>query len=249
MPCLAHDFGDVAIDDHVAFFNHSDSRTHVCQFRQDMAADDDSFAHLSESSEEISDFDAGAGVQSAGGLIQQQHLRVVQQCAGQSDALSLSAGQFVDHGIAFEGHIDKFKFFFNDFAPSLGNDAIGGGEEFEVFHDGHIVVDAEEVGHEADQSADFFLVCVDGFSADVGFTVIGREECGDHPHGGGFARPVGSDETKHVTFLQSECDVIGGDEAAVAFCEVSSFDHGRVRGAGPDGVRGLRLKQRLWKTT
>lgn len=187
LPCFAHDFGDVAIDDHMAFLDHTDSGTDVCQFREDVAADDDGFSHLPQSSEEISDLNAGSRVQSAGGFIQQQHLWIVEQCACESDALSLSARQFVDHGISFEGHVDKFEFFFDDFASSFGHDAVSGGEEFEVFDDGHIIVHAEEVGHETDESADFFLVGVDGFSADVGFAVIGCQQCGDHPHGGGFA--------------------------------------------------------------
>lgn len=88
---FSHDFGDVAIDDHVTFLDHANAGADICEFGEDVAADDDSFLHFAQSAEEPADFDASSGVKSAGGFIEEEDFGVMEECASESDALSLSA--------------------------------------------------------------------------------------------------------------------------------------------------------------
>ena len=201
-----------------------------------MAADDDGLLHLAELLEQVANFDAGARVKSAGGFVEQQHLRLVQQHASEADALRLSARQLIDHRVSFECHVNEFEFVLADLSASGAVDAIGGGEEFEVLDDGHVVVHAEEVGHEANQATDFLRVGVDRLAADVRLAVIRREQRRQHAHRCGLARTVGADESEDVTLGQLEVDVVDGDQVAVAFRELIGFDHGVLVSLGSEAL-------------
>lgn len=244
---LSHDFSDVSVNDHIAFFDHTDARADICQFRQNVAADDHRFLHFAQPAKESADFDTSTGIESAGRFIEKQDLRIMQKSACESDSLGLAAREFVYHGVAFEGHVNKLEFFFDDFAATMAIDAVSGCEEFEIFDDGHVVVYAKEVRHEADESANFLLICVNGFSADIGFAVVRCQQRCDHSHGGCFPGPVWPDETKHIALSQPECDVVGSDQVAVAFREVPGFDHGfRLMIEKRRGASWRRDEQEFW---
>jgi hypothetical protein len=53
----------------------------------------------------------------------------------------------------------------------------------------------------------------------------GLVESGDHPHGGGFARPVRAEEPGHGPGLNHETQTIDGDLGAVPLREVLDLDH------------------------
>ena len=104
-------------------------------------------------------------------------------------------------------------------------DAIGGRKEFEVFDDLHVIVDAEEVGHVADQAADLFGMRIDGIATDVGFAPAGAEQRGDDSHRGRLARAVGADESEQIPSVQLQFDRLNGNKVAVLLGQISRFDH------------------------
>ena len=65
----------------------------VGQLGQDVRGDQDRLAHPVQFLEQLADLDAGPRVQAAGRLVQQQHLRIVQQHAGQAQPLLHAARQ------------------------------------------------------------------------------------------------------------------------------------------------------------
>ncbi len=232
---LLHDLVDVAVREHHALLDDADAGADVGQFRQDVARHDHGLVHSAQPLEQVPHLDAGAGVEAAGRLVEQQDLRIVQQRAGQADPLRLPATERVDHRVALEAHVDQVELLLADLPPAGAVDAVGGGEEFEVLDDGHVVVHAEEVGHVADQPPDLLRMRVDALAADVGFAVVGLKQRGDHPHRGRLARAVRADESEDVAFLERKVDLVRGDQVAVAFGELAGFDH-----AAAGGERCLR---------
>ena len=62
---------------------------------------------LPEFLEQFAHLDAGARVEAAGRLVEQQHLRVVQQHAGQAEPLRHAARQARDQGVALVAEVDR----------------------------------------------------------------------------------------------------------------------------------------------
>jgi len=225
---LLHDLIDLAVDEEDSLFDHADLITDVGKLRKNVAGDDDGLVEFAKPLKQVADFDADAGVETAGRFVEEENLRFVEEYAGEADALRLTAGELIDHRIALVGHVDEFEFFFADLAAVRTVDAVGRGEEFEVFNDLHVIIDAEEVGHIADESADFLRMGIDRFSADVGFAVIGIEEGGQHAHGRGLTRSVRTDEAEDVPLSERQVEIVDGDQIAVAFCQLAGLNHGKV---------------------
>ena len=84
---LPHDLVDGAGEQQDAALDDAD---HVAQLRQlvkDVAGDDDRLTHPLELLEQLTNLDAGAGIETGGGLVHQQHLGIVQQDASNAEAL------------------------------------------------------------------------------------------------------------------------------------------------------------------
>ena len=97
-------------------------------------------------------FEAGAGVEAAGGFVEDQHGRVVDERLGQAEPLLHAAGEAVDEVVALVGEVEQLEHVADDgFAAAAGN-LVGDGEEVQELPDFHAVVDAEVVGHVADDS-------------------------------------------------------------------------------------------------
>jgi hypothetical protein len=60
-------------------------------------------------------------------------------------------------------------------------------------------------------------------TTDIGFSLCWFEQRGNDPHGGGFASPVGPNESEQVTLLQFQIDIINGEHITVFFCESDCF--------------------------
>ena len=165
------------------------------------------------------------GIEPAGRLVEQQHLRIVQQHAGQAEPLRHAAGKARGQRVALVVQVDQVEHFVADLPPLGPVDPIGGGEELEILDHLHVVVDAEEIGHEADQPADFLRPGVDRVAADVGLAPGGIEQRGQDLHRGGLARPVRPDEAEHVPRLELDVERFDGEQLAVFLREVAGLDH------------------------
>src|SRR5262245_4517152 len=95
-----HDFGDVVIHQQFAFFDDADFVADIREFREDVAGNHDGFAQVAKLLEQTANFDASSRVEAAGWLVQQQYLRIVQQDAGQTQALGHAARQAGDKRFA-----------------------------------------------------------------------------------------------------------------------------------------------------
>src|SRR5262249_49449688 len=66
----------------LALLDDANLVTQIRQFRQDVRADQDRLAHALKLFEQLAHFDAGARIEIASRLVQQQHLGVVNEYAG-----------------------------------------------------------------------------------------------------------------------------------------------------------------------
>ena len=99
----------VAAGQQAAVFDDADSIADVGQLRKDVAGDKDRLAEPLQPLEQPAHLDPSPGIQAAGGLIEQQDLRIVQEHAGQTESLRHAAGQARHQFVPFEGEIDQFE--------------------------------------------------------------------------------------------------------------------------------------------
>ena len=168
-----------------------------------------------------------AGVQAAGRLVEDQHLGVVQEHAGQAQPLRHAAGKAGDEGLALVAQVDQVEHLVADLLPPRTLDAVGRGEELQVLDDLHVVVDAEEVGHVADDPPDLLGMRVDRVAADAGLAPGGLQERGQDPHRRRLAGTVGADVAEEVALVEVQGQVLQGVQFAVDFGQVLCLDHGK----------------------
>ena len=125
-----------------------------------------------ELAEELAQLDAGPRIEAGGRLVEEQHLRVVDERVGEAQALLHAAGQALDVRVALVAEVDEVEEVADHPPPPGGRDAVAAGEEVEVLPDLHVVVDPEDVRHEAEDATGGVGVPADVDPGDLG--VAGR---------------------------------------------------------------------------
>ena len=112
-----HHLGHVPLTFISPRLDDADLVAHVGQLGQDVAGDHDRLAQLAQMLDDPADFDPHPRVQPAGRLVEQQHLRIVQQHAGQPQPLRHAAGKAGGQGIALVVQADQFEHFVANLPP------------------------------------------------------------------------------------------------------------------------------------
>ncbi len=158
----------------------------------------------------------------------------MEQGPSQAQALGHAAREAGHQGIAFVGQVDQLEDLFADLPPRRAFDPIGRSEELEVLDHLHIVIDAEEVGHVADDAADFLRAGVDRVAAHGRLTPGGIQERGEDPHRRRLARAVGADEAVDVPLIERQVEPIESVQLPVHLGQFMRLDHERApRVSGP----------------
>ena len=193
--------GDRAAVNEFAFFDDGDAVAEVLEFAENVGGDKDGFAHALEFLEDGHHFDAGSGVQAAGGFVEEEELGVVDEDAGEAEPLLHAAAKGADEGSLFVRQSDEFEHVFDGAFALFGGDFVAGAKEVEVFGDFHVFVDAKEVGHVADEVADGVGVAGDVVAEYLGAAFAGGKEGGENAQCGGLAGAVGADEAEEVALM------------------------------------------------
>ena len=201
-------------------------RAAVGQLGEDVAGDEDRLAHRAQLFEQRLHFEPGPRVEAAGGLVEDQHGRVVDERFGQAEPLLHAARQAVDEVVALVREVEQLQHVADDGFAAAARNLVGDGEEVQELPDLHAVVDAEVVGHVADALADADRVARDAVAVDGAFAGGGPEQRGEEANRGALAGAVGADEAEHLAGADLEIQVLDGDEFAVDLGEVAEFDHG-----------------------
>ena len=179
------------------------------------------------------------GVEGAGGLVEQDHVRIHGKGTGNGNALLLAAGQAlgVDVGLVGQAHTGQ------QLVGALGNGFLvlqleQTGGQFQVLLHGQVGEEVEVLEHHAHLLAN---------TVDVGFVHLGAlkfDAAGggnlqpvQAPQKGGLAAAGGSDQAHHVAAVNINIDALqhvqsGGGQlcarllfAAVGFCQAADFQN------------------------
>ena len=77
-----------------------DRGAQLLELGEDVAADHDRLAEAAKLAEELAQLDAGARIEAGGGLVEQEHLGIVDERVGEAEALLHAAGEAEDVGVA-----------------------------------------------------------------------------------------------------------------------------------------------------
>ena len=147
------------------------------------------------------------------------------KCSGQAETLFHSPAERVDLGFAAFSEVNQLQQLGRDPPAAAAGHAMASGIELEVLLSGQPVVDAEEVGHVADQRPHRCRVLADRDAADRGPTSIRRCQGGEDADGGGLAGSVGPDEAEDLALGHAEADIRHRDLAAVPLAQLLDSDH------------------------
>ena len=215
----------------VAFLDNSDPVAEGLELAQDVGGDEDGFALFAELAQDIHHFDTGSGVQAAGRFIQEEEVRVMDEDSGQAQALLHTAAEVSGQVVALLGEADQLEDFLNFFGPMRALHLIAGAKEIEILDDEHILVDAESIGHIADQAANLIALFVNIIAVNAGCARGRPQEKGEYFQGGRFAGAVAADEAENIAPGHLKVQAIEGDQLPVGMREVKRFD-------GPGGLGG-----------
>ncbi len=142
----------------------------------------------------------------AGGLIEKQNLRLVQQRGRHGEALFVAAGQLRAGSARVLRQLELLHRPADARASALAAQTIGAGEELEVLHDAQRPVERELLRDISQARAGR-----GGRMAHVGarhmqLTAARRQQPAQHAEGGGLARAVGSEQPEDLAAAHLEVD-------------------------------------------
>jgi hypothetical protein len=154
--------------------------------------------------------DAGR-VESVGGLVEDQRVRVADQDGGDPETLPYAEGVVADPpGRLLRCEADQVQHLF-DALPGEPHEPLRDGQGLATRAPGGLSGCVEE---DADLESGVGQVRVVA-SRDRGGSRCGGREADEDPHGGGLPGAVGSEEAGHATRSSGEADVVDGGEGTV----------------------------------
>ena len=149
----------------------------------------------------------------------------MQHRAGQTEAL-LHAPREAHHlGLLLMAEVYERQQVGNQLGATGGQDGVGGGKEVEVFRRLHVVVDAEEVGHEPNLPPHRRSLAHHRMARHISFTVAWQQQRGENPHGRRLPRAIWPDEAVNRPLRNAQIQMIEGDHPAIAPRQVAGLDN------------------------
>ena len=220
----ADHLGHAARGHQPAVLDDADLGADVGHFGQDVGREEDRLAHPLQGAQQLAHLNARPRVKAAGRLVEDEHLWVVGEGAGQAEALLHTPAERLDVGVAFRAQVYQGQQVVNHARAGGSGDVVAGGEEVEILPDLHVVVDAEEVGHVADGAADGDRLFGDGVAGNPRLAGGRPQQRGQDAHRRRLARAVGADEAEDGPLLDAEGQVFDGGQVAVALGDALEFD-------------------------
>ena len=219
---LGGEVGHGVVGDDAAVGDDDGAGAYGLDLLHDVGGEEDRLV-LADLTDEGADFLELVGVEAGGGLVEDEHVGVVDERLSEADALLVALGELGDALVGFGGeacHADHL------LHPVAGiGDLIDAGGEGEELADIHLHVERVLLGEVADVGADREGVVVDALSANQHVALGGGDEAGDDLHEGGFAGAVGAEEADDFAFFGGEADVVEGALLAVVFGDLLNFEH------------------------
>lgn len=194
----AEKFGRRGEGDKAAGFKKSDARSKKQSFAEVVSDEDDGFAEAAGEGKEFTlELGASDGIECAKGLIHEKNRRIGGESASDTDALALTAGEFVGTAVGKLGGIEADE---SEQLPNADGGAatvplFEGREQSDVFGDGEMREKASLLNDVADATAK-----ADGVGAGRGaaghedLTLRGKQQAIDEFEESGFAAAAAAEE-------------------------------------------------------
>ena len=196
------------------------------EFAEDVGGDKDGFAEALELLEDLHELDAGAGIEAAGGFVEEEEIGIVDEDAGEGDALLHPAREALDEVVFAPGHIGEGEHVGDGFIPLALGEAVGCAKEVEVFKDAHLPIHGEMIGHIADLASHVVAVLHDVPPEHADAAGLRLEQGGEDFECGGLARAIRPHEAVDALAGDGEGDVGDGDVVFVSVPEPANINDG-----------------------
>ena len=200
--------------DDAAFIDDGHAVAELLGFFDVVGGQQDGALLAAQVQDEFVDFEAGLGVESGGGLVEEEDLRIVEHGERQGQALLLPAGEFGVLRVALLPELEALQELI-----AIHGAGVEGGEELHGLADFELLL--EVGGLQADADAVFELKGLDlGVAAEHADAAAGTgAQALEDFDGGGFAGAVGAEQAEDFAGADFEIDAFDGRKAAVALGE------------------------------
>ena len=179
------------------------------------------------------------GIEAVSGFVQDQHIGIVQDRLRQPHPPAKPLGERIDRLVQHAGQSGLRHGPVPRRAGGRAMQIADPGDKAQKFARGHFAIS----GGAFRQIADFGLrperVTADVVAADARRAAVGRQKAGHHLHGGGFARPIGPQETQNLALPDNKGQAGHCRDRVKTLGEVFNFEHSPEHKQG----REVRLKK------
>ena len=179
----------------------------------------------SQALDQLAGLDDLLGVEARGGLVEDEHVRVVEDGLGEAHPLAVALRELADEGVAHVAHPGLPDHVVDLPAAILGGDPLDLGAEAEEVQDRHVRVEGRGLRDVADPPLDLEGGLEDVVAPHPRGPVGGRQVAGEDAHRRGLPGPVGAQEAQDLPLLDAEGDPVDRGMAAVPLGEVLDLDH------------------------
>ncbi|GLK58309.1 hypothetical protein GCM10017624_04660 [Azotobacter vinelandii] len=165
-------------------------------------------------------------VDAGGGFVEDQDFRVVQHRHGQREALAHAQRQLFGQAVADLAQVEAVEHFADARRALRLGEVEQAGVQLQVLQDRQFAVEGERLGHVAHPPARVDVLRVHRLAEQQGLALAGRQQAGEHLHGGGFAAAVGAEEAEDFPAFDAEVHVVHRDEVAEAAGQAMGLDGG-----------------------
>ena len=208
--------GGCFVGDDAAVRDDDGARADLVHLFQNVRRDDDQLV-FAELIDQTPNLVLLIRIESVGGFVENQHLRIVNQRLRQADAAPETLRQGLDDLVDHRAQAQPVDDDVAALAPQLTAQPAHVGDEVQKFADGHLTVARRPFRQIAHASLRRDRSALDVVPADRHLTLGGRNEAGDHPHGRGLAGAVGAQEAEHLSRRDAEVQIVDRQLVAIAF--------------------------------
>ncbi|OHB78010.1 MAG: hypothetical protein A2W31_17890 [Planctomycetes bacterium RBG_16_64_10] len=165
-------------------------------------------------------------VDAGGRFVQEHDFRLMDQCAGQGQALLPAARQGVGQLVDVAGQRRQLQDGGGALAEAGGVEPIDAAIELDVFADRQIGIQAESLRHVADSTFDGFRIGADAVTEHPGMAGRRLEHAAQHADDGRLAAPVRSQQSEDRTPFDPQVEVAHGDGCTERAGQSPRIDHG-----------------------
>ena len=177
--------------------------------------------------QEVPQLASGDGVNAGGGFVQEEEFGLVDQRAGQGQALLPSAREGPGELSAIRADLRKV----HDFAGANGKapavQSVDSPVEIQVLGHRQVAVKAELLGHVPDPPFDLFALGGDGLAQDDGVSGGGGQHAAEHADNGALAAAVGAQEPEDRSLANLETGLVDRCQRPEPADELPGINDGR----------------------